>query len=44
MTRISTFIRRLAAWLNTSDGPVDSSEPRDWFDLPVYHPASDRDR
>ena len=44
MIRFTTFIRRLAAWLTTSDRPVDISEPTDWFDLPVYHPASDSDR
>ena len=44
MTRFANFIRRLAAWLNTPDGHIDISEPSDWFDLPIYHPASDRDR
>jgi hypothetical protein len=40
MTRIAHLIHRLAIWLNEVDAPTESTlSPRDWSDLPVYHPA-----
>jgi hypothetical protein len=45
MIRIAHLIHRLATWLNAVDAPTESTlSPRDWSDLPAYHPASDRDR
>ncbi len=47
MRKLRTFIRAaLAAALRpeeTAPDPLASFNPRDWADLPVYHPARDRE-
>ena len=39
MNKSLNLIRRLIAWLTERDGPLSgASGPRNWADLPPYHP------